>query len=173
VSNRKNQPPAELKKIVTSFAEIARAKGYDTFEGSSGRCWYIANEFAVFAAAEGMRVEFRRIENKRSTRFADDVNNYTVREGWAIDFSSRGGALSKHAPWPRVQPVAEFEARYGGPLVPVCQACGSLAADHDRAACDGPFPLAVYLKRMQAPLVADLRKQRAIASMLSSAWSRP
>jgi hypothetical protein len=117
---------------------IATQNGWDSFEGSTGKCWFIANAIALHAASIGIAVEFWRVENVHSTRAPDDESNFIVIEGWAVDFASRGGAGKDLHPWPLVCPVEQYMAAMGGPRISTCTVCGS-RRDHSQP-CDGPHP---------------------------------
>ena len=129
----------ELSVLIERFTVKAQGLGWDTFEGSTGMCWFIANAFSLDAHAFGYPVEMWRVENIHSTRSADDVSNFVVVDGLAVDFASHGGANSTHKPWPWICPVEEYLAAYGGERGLLCPTCGTRDAVHSDGVCPGPL----------------------------------
>lgn len=130
--------PENVTALVDGFKPVAKSNGWNSFNGSTGKCWFIANAVANYAASRGTAVEFRCILNRHSQRAPDDQSNYVVLDGWAIDFASRGGLGKGANPWPLVMPADEYEATFGGGRRDVCGRCGS-GREHDRGTCAGPF----------------------------------
>lgn len=125
----------EPTTLVEGFEFHARSQGWDTHAGSTGRCWYIARAFAEYATERGHDVELWRVTNPRSTRPADDVNNFAVVDGWAVDFASRGSAGGDVMHWPAAAPLDDYLLAYGARL-PLCSTCarraGALATSSGR-----------------------------------------
>lgn len=135
--NTQLQISEELSELIETFTEKALANGWDTFTGSSGKCWFIANEFAVDAREKGLQVEIWRVKNIHSTRPADDVSNFIFADGLAIDFASHGGEDSAHLPWPRVCSIEDYLLAHGGERVQICPSCGTSEVSHSVDVCPG------------------------------------